>query len=161
MDRRIVEVLEIVLCSLVFTAGACVLLDRPGGREYRELRNTQSNDNTQLIRRFENYPVDKQIDIFLYSDDPRFAPILVSEGEIVIPGIVGRIETENHVWNKVRLIDVLREINKQCRCINSASEYLQRLKSVSEDLENSSKYESDPTYQKMFSDAVVNLENQR
>lgn len=158
--RQLSRTFGLIACLLIVNSSSCFLVtrERPGGNEYRELTENKWPDNTVMIRRFEQYPVDKQIDIFLYSEDPRFEPILALGGEKVVAPIVKRIETEHRVWDKVRLIGVLERVDAQCKCVTSNSEIVTRLDSVSQELDHNDNISSDDPYKRMYKSSLKNLE---
>ena len=145
---------------LLFSACPLELSDKPGAKEYKEITKGKSSDNSKMISRFENYPIEKQIDIFLFSDDPRFGPILARGGQKNIESIVQKIENANtHMWDRCRLAEVLIRINSDCRCITSDSDVIRRLESVRASSSNPSDRKND-AYMTTYIDSVSSLKNQ-
>lgn len=137
---------------------------KPGAREYKALTKIDEPSNVQLIRSFADYSIDKQIDIFLYAkdcpNDPRFEPILSRGGVKIVPTIVGRIETEEKVWDKGHLVSVLTRINAECKCISSDSDVVKRLEAVARALDEDKNIPEDYTYKRMYKDEVNFLKRQ-
>lgn len=117
-----------------------------------------------MIRRFDDYTIDKRIDIFLYAvgcrKDPRFEPILASGGEKIIPTLVRRIEEVQRAWDKYHLVNVLIRINEECKCIEKDSQEIKTLESVGRELDEDKNIPADDTYKKIYWDKVNVLKNQ-
>ena len=154
---------KVVLLVLVVASLAGCFGTKPGGKEYREVTKLNGSDNSRMIKRFEEYPIDKQLDIVLYSDDPRFGPILARGGPQNIPAIVDRISRPDvHMLDKYQLTMVLHRINQDCRCIKSDSEIIQRLEAVGRS-NPSGDYPSNSgtdTYTRMYLDSVSLVKRQ-
>lgn len=143
---------------LVVCACQTSLSNKAGGKEYLELTRSGTNDNTHIVNGLKKYSVDKQIDIVLYSEDPRFVPIIASEGTQVIPYVVARIEhADTSFWDKYRLMDVLIRINRDCRCIANNSENISRIDAVVRLTRPIQIQTNEGKYWTMFSNAVEDL----
>ncbi len=151
--------ISLSLVGLLLTACPTNLSNRPGSKEYEELTSINAASNSQIIERFENYPVEKQIDIFLFSEDPRFGPILARGGEKKLEEIVTRIEDPStHLWDKCRLVDVLIKINNDCHCIGPESKIIKRLEAVGPSNNRTAQGASDP-YWKTYRDSIATLKS--
>lgn len=162
--------MRILICILLSVILALVLYCDPtcsrheGGAEYRALAGISESGNSQMIRGFEQYDVNKRIDIFLYAvhcrKDDRFEPILAKAGKEIIPDVVRRIEKENRAWDKYQLVQVLIRINADCRCIEEDSPDIKRLETVGQQLAADNFSSPDDTYNRIYSEAVLTLKKQ-
>ncbi len=117
---------------------SCV--SRPGATEYNEITRNAGEGNSAIIERFDSYPINKQIDVFLYSEDPRFEAILALNGKSKISQIVSRIEDQNTAfYEKWRLIRVLHRIHNDCQCVNNDRNIMLRLERLSASSSETSK----------------------
>lgn len=98
-----------------------------GQREYREIKRIPIAEEQRTA--FLAYSVDKQIDIFLYSQisveggsDTVFR-FMVSNGEMKIPTILQRIDAYkgSDPRPKAFLISVLDDIDTRCKCLEQVS----------------------------------------
>lgn len=139
-----------MVVSLVLLPG-CVA--EPGATEYREITKNSGEGNSLIVERFDSYAIDKQIDVFLYSEDPRFEAILARNGKSKIQPVVSRIEEKKTTYyQKWRLVRVLHRIQNECRCVKSDRYVMSRLERLS-DLTN----ENAEHYKSMFSKDVKYL----
>lgn len=123
-----------LLCSF-----GCVDMTRPGAEEYFEISKTMSADNTAAIRKLSSYPINKQIDIYLFGNccveggGGWIGALFTKNGEEKIPFIIKRIEVfPDDIRNKVALIEALHEINRDCHCLKQHPEYIEILENVGE-----------------------------
>lgn len=160
--RRILPTLAVIVSA--FTS-ACFddCTGKPGAKEYSELSRMYGSGNAQPRRQFSGYPIEKQIDIFLFSrsctGDTRIEPLLISDGRNKISPIVERIKSTGNVWDQGYLSGTLISINTECRCISSDSQFIRDLEEVSRSLEQ--RHASvDPTALEIFLNNVRTLKGQ-
>ncbi len=94
-----------------------------GGKEFHELKEMSTSDIDSIRRKFESYPVNTQIDIYLYGlkyvepDDNSSLKFLIEGGEMKVPYIIKRIESTDFEFDQAYLTEALASINNDCRCI--------------------------------------------
>ena len=152
--------LFILNCGLYFSS-------RPGAKEYYELNAVSGTDNTASIRKFSSYPIEKQIDIYLFANcctEGGGSGIYLSiDGEKKIPNIVKRIETSSDIRDKVALIAVLFSINKECKCMKKHSEFIKSLEKQEENFSTENIPADDnftESYRKYYSDYLKDIKVQ-
>jgi hypothetical protein len=122
-------------------ACSCVLFSRfhPGGAEWEKLREAKSTE--EVRERFNSYPVDKQIDIYLFGlkyiepDDSSAQEFLVNDGERKLPTIITSIQNSHEEFDKGYLMEVVTLINKDCNCVTDDQK--ERLYNIGGSLKNS------------------------
>jgi hypothetical protein len=93
-----------------------------GGREYDELKEAKSTGEAR--EQFDRYPVEKQIDIYLFGlkyvepDDSSAKKFLVNDGERRIPTIIQRVQDTDEEFDKAYLMEVISLIDKDCNCVS-------------------------------------------
>lgn len=155
----------IVLIMYLFNSsclGDC--RNKPGSKKYKEMDRVLLLNKNEASHRFQEMPLETQIDTFLYArdcaDDPRFVSMLVADGEQKIPTIVRRIETESRVWDKSHLLRVLISINSKCKCIRRDSDIIASLERVSDTIESDRDDPPDPAYKQIYRDNLNELKHQ-
>ena len=109
-----------VLLLMVFLLGC---KDRPGQKEYLEITKIPRSDDSGRLAKFSAYPIEKQIDIYLYPQryeeggSVAFLYYLGDEGKNKIPHIAKRIDESSNWLDKVYLINVLEFIDLNCQCV--------------------------------------------
>jgi hypothetical protein len=108
-----------------------------GKRGYDEIRRIPGVGSQLRRERFATYPIDQQIDIYLYSQynveggGDEFFRYMADDGENKIPQILKRLDTDrdSDPRTKVGLIRVLDHIDQGCHCllqVQDAGEILNR-----------------------------------
>lgn len=148
-----------LVIMFAFILQQCTCGYEKGSMGYYEIVSAKHASNVQVIEKFSNYPVENQIDIFLYArncpNNPHIEPLLIHDGEKKVDHIVARIETEPRVWDRVFLIGVLSRINHNCRCVSGNSTLIGRLEIVDQQMQSEHQpIESLYTYVEMFSDEL-------
>lgn len=103
---------------------ACVIFSRfqPGGKEYEKVK--ESNSTNEAREQFNSYPVDKQIDIYLFGlkyvepDDNSSQKFLLVDGDRKLPTIIQRIRDADEEFDKAYLMEVVSLINRDCNCVS-------------------------------------------
>lgn len=99
-------------------------LNHPGRKGYEEIIEIPSSDKEKQLRKFSSYPVETQIDIYLFGElcvEGNPLPLekfLAYEGEEKVTIIAERLDKERH-WQKALLIKVLAIINGKCKCVSN------------------------------------------
>jgi len=118
MKKKHLSFLAISLLS------SCVIFSslHAGGREYDELKEAKNTKDAQ--KQFNSYPVEKQIDIYLFGlkyvepDDSSAKKFLVYDGKRKIPTIIQRVQDTNEEFDKAYLMEVVALIDKDCNCVS-------------------------------------------
>ncbi len=110
----------------LITASGC--LNSPGKKEFDGIQRIEAID--ERLTMFSSFPIDKQIDIFLYAQrngagfrDTYFR-FLANEGENKKLDIARRIDVSQSASHKADLLIVLDFIDTKCRCVNNDSEVM-------------------------------------
>ena len=128
---------KILITLLFLTLVTCCNIYRenqPGAKEFNEILKIPIEDDAERLRKFLSYPVDKQVDIYLYGMDSiapsytHFGDFLAYEGEDKVPYILERIKTSKEDSHKFYLMEIIRKINRNCNCVKN--EDLEELESV-------------------------------
>src|SRR5256885_11664041 len=120
MLRNLMIILLLLLNSLLICCAQA-----PGQNGYDEIKKIPLSEGNERLNRFSAYPVDEQIDIYLYSQynveggSDEFFRFMASDGEKKIPTILRRIDTDSSPdpRTKVGLIRVLDFIDLNCKCL--------------------------------------------
>lgn len=92
-----------------------------GGVESEKLRQTKNSAEAEEL--FNSFPVDKQIDVYLFGlkyiepDDNSTKKFLVKDGSKRLPTILRRIRSSDSEFDKAYLMEVVSLINKDCGCV--------------------------------------------
>ena len=119
------SVRTIVLLLLTFSFSSCE--DRPGKKEYLEITEIPSASQNERLNKFSSFPVEKQIDVYLFAmccvepSDTVFEEYLILNGKNKIEKIVGRLDKTKDLRDKTNLIRALASINKNCKCLSNNS----------------------------------------
>lgn len=160
---------RIGLLSLIFIsiwAQGCQpsCLNRKGGAEYKNLTWAGDPGNAELIRDFDAYNIDRQIDVFLYAEgcanDRRFEPILARTGKVIIPDLIRRAGSEHHPADKYPLISVLIRINEECKCIKRDSQEIRELERIGKEMDSDPTLAANDPYKEIYLDSVRSLKEQ-
>lgn len=122
-----------IIFILVFLVCLVSCAKKTGQREYEDFDKIPKQEFGKRQEKFSSYPVDKQIDIYLYAQfgfegGHDLTGYLKDNGEQKIPEILRRIEIGNFM-HKSALIHVLYYIDKDCACISQNSEIMDSLSS--------------------------------
>lgn len=157
-------VIKLVCVCFSLTFSSCDYCSyETGKKEYYEVINHSKTEssNAGMIQRFSSYPIEKQIDIYLYArncpDNPSIEPLLVKDGEGKILAIVERIKTADRVLDKVYLLGVLSSINIKCKCISKDSEAIQSLETVEKELSENKDTWGGKEYKEIYSTRLKSL----
>jgi hypothetical protein len=128
-----------ILWAVVLIAqNNCAFFDNgaklPGGSEYYEIKKIPYSNNTERIAAFNSYPVEKQIDIYLFAmihkapADAAFGEYLKVNGESKIAKLADAIENINSPMAKGYLIGATWEIDRECNCVANNPKIMEILK---------------------------------
>lgn len=140
--------------------------NKPGAKEYWNIVSPSEAGNTEQIQKFYSYPVDKQIDVYLFSksgdcaNDPRIEAYFTKDGKEKIPAILERIKKEPKVWAKSDLLWALVKINSDCRCIKSDAEIITSLEAVGKELNEDKTIQANYVYRDQFNQYLGLLKEQ-
>lgn len=144
----------------LFILSLCGCLDfTPGAIEYNEIAKIHGASNTASINKLSSYPIEKQIEIYLYGNccvegGTWIDPLFTKDGAKKIPFIIKRISVfPDDIRNKVALIEALNDINNDCKCLKNNSEYIQILEDVGERIKtekSSLEYQYKESYIKFY-----------
>lgn len=129
---------SLIFVFLLFNALSVCQTQHPGERGYNEISKIAQSEAGERLRRFSAYPVDQQIDIYLYSQysveggSDEFFRFLAKDGESKIPAILKRMDADadRDPRAKIGLIRVLDFIDQGCLClakIDSSFDVLERV----------------------------------
>jgi hypothetical protein len=102
----------------------------PGRKEYVEITRIPLSDEGRILEKFSAYPVEKQIDIYIFSQccvEGNIYPFdryLAVNGEMKLPGIIRRIDSDENFSDKVYLLDVVETIDTKCHCVNGKPDFI-------------------------------------
>lgn len=117
----------IILTMIIFLVSCEV---RPGRKEYIEISKIPISNENEVLAKFSTYPVEKQIDIYLFSqccvegNSYPFLWYLATDGKNIIPYIVKRIVESNNPQDKANLMEVLDLIEMKCKCVAENADVL-------------------------------------
>ncbi|MGE3170652.1 MAG: hypothetical protein AB7N31_17440 [Pyrinomonadaceae bacterium] len=130
--------IPILAIGILIQSNSCSVLDRggdaPGGVEYRQIRNRNGSNDAQRSAAFNSYPVEVQIEIYLFAminrapADPVFREYLAVNGANKVPKLVEAIETKTSPIARDTLIGAIWLIDRNCDCVAQDSSILNRLK---------------------------------
>lgn len=168
MSKILMKMIKLIfLFQLFFMANCSHIIQckyKDGAKEYYELDKISENGNTQKINKFSSFPIEKQIDIYLFAmncpDDPRIGPYLYEDGEKKIPNIVRRVQTTEKIWDKADLVQSLIGINAKCHCIFADSEIIKTLEEVEKKLDADKNIPNDYEYKKIYDSTLNSLKEQ-
>lgn len=101
-----------------------------GQREYLEIEKLPESER---LSKFSSYPVEKQIDIYLFSKlyteggSGTYGRYLASNGTNKLPNIVKRLDESNDLLVKIELIHTIELINGHCLCVAGNADILRIL----------------------------------
>ena len=105
----------------------------PGEVEYREICLIPESDGAARSVKYNSYPVDNQIDIFLYAqsafeggDGPTLRYI-IKNGDKKVPAIFSRIRTEKRALFRLLLIIAIDRIDSETKVLSKQAELLDEL----------------------------------
>lgn len=111
-----------VILQIIFFTGCRICIFEPGRSEYQELAGIPMTNKRERIEKMDSYPVEKQIDVFLYAakcaEDPSITGLFGDLGAPKITQIAERIKTSRSAEDKYHLIRSVSDIDWKCRCIN-------------------------------------------
>jgi hypothetical protein len=118
---RLKTTLTFLAISMLFCS--CVLTSRfhAGASEYDTLTGAKSPAEAEEL--FSAYPIEKQIDIYLFGlkyvepGDSSTQKFLVKGGAAKLPTIIHRIQDANGDFDKAYLMEVVARIDKDCNCV--------------------------------------------
>ena len=149
----------VILALLTTLSCSCYLFStpRPGAKEYYEIKEMATSDIDGIRPKFESYPVETQIDIYLYGlkyvepDDNSSLKFLIEGGERKVPNIMKRIESTDIEFDKAYLMEALASINNDCGCITFAQ--VEKLSEIERGLKN-------PSHRSRFERALKKIAGQ-
>lgn len=156
-------ILFFTLCSF-----GCIDYFMPGAKEYYEISRTMGADNTVANKKLSSYPVEKQVEIYLYGNccvegGAWIGALFRREGERKIPYIIQRMEVfPDDIRNKEALIEALYLIDKDCQCLKKSPEYIKILEVVGEKIkteESSLENEFKQNYINLYWDYLVMIKS--
>ena len=112
---------------------ACFAQQDPGEVEYREICLIPESDGAARSVKFNSYPVDKQIDIYLYSQvafeggKGDFLRYIIKNGDKKVLGIFSRIRTEKRALFRLLLIIAIDRIDSETKVFSKRAELLEEL----------------------------------
>ena len=118
--------LLLVLC--IFAIVGCP--KQPGQDEFIEIERLSENAR---LSKFSSYPVDRQIDIFLFAQinmagkGETYLHYLTNNAETKTIQIVARIDATERVSFKADLLRVLEAVDLRCACVHSDSSLMRIL----------------------------------
>lgn len=141
------------LYSVVLLISVCALstCGQRGQREFVDLQKIP--DENERLRVFSSYPVNRQIDIYLFSQMPKSRAVdtyfrfMAHQGDGKVLPIAKRIDSEKEASFKTDLIRVLDLIDEDCACVRNNSEIMELLAKNSVDV-----VETDPPHVRGFKD---------
>lgn len=110
-----------ILVIIVIFISSCTT--SPGQKEYLELDRVSTSDHNKRQTAFSAYPVEKQIDIYLYAwYGPKGGGMnalfyLINDGESKVPQILKRLDQTTEPNHKAALLNALLEIERNCHCV--------------------------------------------
>lgn len=125
----------IIAVLLLFNLQQFCSAQKPGQKGYLEVAAIPFSNSEERIKKFSEYSIEEQIDIYIYSQNTgdtkrlHFIIYLASDGEKKIPAILKRIDADpvEDPITKFYLICVLEAIDNKCQCLkNSDLEILSR-----------------------------------
>lgn len=106
--------------------------DSRGQREFDDLQKIQDVD--ERLNAFSSYPVDRQIDIYLFSqkipaflEGETYLRFMAHQGDQKVLEIARRIDSEEDLTFKRDLIGVLDVIDMKCECVHNNREVMKIL----------------------------------
>ncbi|MBK8148856.1 MAG: hypothetical protein IPK58_11770 [Acidobacteria bacterium] len=112
---------------------ACFAQQDPGEVEYREICLIPESDGAARSVKFNSYPVDKQIDIYLYSQvafeggKGDFLRYIIKNGNKKVLAIFSRIRTEKRALFRLLLIIAIDRIDSETKVLSKQAELLDEL----------------------------------
>lgn len=108
----------------------------PGKREYLEITKIPSSEQDQRYNKFSEFPVETQIDVFLFSQfyveggNVSFLRYMAADGVGKIPAILEKLDrsSDSDPRNKYALISVLDFIDEECHCVTDSPGVLEILR---------------------------------
>jgi hypothetical protein len=124
----------------------CILLNydedlRKEETEYTKISSIPLSNESERIRVFNEYAVERQIDIYLFArccvqpSDPYFMDYIVFNGKTKINKITEVLKIKKRPMDRSHLMDVLNEIDRDCLCVGSDVETMKSLKLSSQVIE--------------------------
>jgi hypothetical protein len=112
---------------------ACFAQQDPGEVEYREICSIPESDGAARSVKFNSYPVDKQIDIYLYSQfafeggNGSFLGYIARNGDGKVHAIFSRIRSEKRALFRLGLIIAIDMIDRETKVFSKRAELLEEL----------------------------------
>lgn len=163
---------SVTICLMLFVSiqSSCNFLNSSnlskGGVEYSEICKIPKSDENKRLALFNSYPIEKQIDIFLYAMRQRdyvFEVYLTKNGEAKLPQLAEEIKVQKDLRNKAELISIISNIDRICEiekninCVANDSKIMEILKK-SESPPNQNDPEFERSWEKNYSWTLFELQ---
>lgn len=126
--------LFLVMAVIVFVAAGCWRAEGPGAKEFLEIEKL--HDDQAKLKRFNEYPIDTQIDTFMFAarategSGGNYQRYLAYDGANKIERISERIVQSTDWYYKMHLIYAVIPIQSECGCVRSNTEVMKNLRTL-------------------------------
>lgn len=122
------------LTVLVLAATGCWKAEGPGSKEFLEIEKLR--DDQAKLNRFQEYPIDIQIDVFMFAAyategaGGNYQGYLAYEGSKKVVRISERIAQSTDWYYKMHLISAVVRIQQECGCARSNRVVMKNLRNL-------------------------------
>jgi hypothetical protein len=148
----------------IFSIGSCT--NHPGLAGYKEVIKISAANNEERAATFESFPVEEQIDIYLFAaccvepSDLSFSSHLARNGRSKIRSIAERLNTASDQRDKTNLIRVLAEINDDCDCVSQDSHIMDILFKNEGQTNSGEERAGNPTWREIYSNDLKQIKGE-